>query len=164
MLNYRSIAISENKAGIEKICDELQKIFEVGDLILLNGDLGAGKTFFTKCIIDAIDSTISVSSPTFNFYNLYHIFRFDIWHYDLYRLKDDLDQNDLVNLDLDEAISSGLVIIEWANKIQNLAFNKNCLQINIEYFQENTEDRSYVFTFFAESKWGKFFNGASWIV
>lgn len=89
----------------------LAKLITTGDVIALKGDLGAGKTTLAKYLIKHLThQEMEVTSPTFNLVQLYDAPNFTIWHFDLYRLK---SPNELIEIGLDEALSSGVSIIEW---------------------------------------------------
>jgi tRNA threonylcarbamoyladenosine biosynthesis protein TsaE len=87
-----------------------------GDLIYLDGDLGAGKTTLTKSIADGLGiSPSSVTSPTFTLVHEYTGGRIPLYHFDLYRL---IGGHDLDNLGFDEYLGdeSGAIVVEWAAK------------------------------------------------
>lgn len=89
-----------------------------GEVVLLSGGLGAGKTLLTKGIADGAGfDPDEVSSPSFALVNLYKAAKFDIFHIDLWRITDNEDPLHSVGLDeiLDD--QSNLVIIEWAEKL-----------------------------------------------
>jgi tRNA threonylcarbamoyl adenosine modification protein YjeE len=101
-------------------------------LILLNGNLGSGKTHLTRCIIHhlAQDSNIIVDSPTFSIVNTYNIVNFgNISHFDLYRIK---DYHELIEIDIDNTInSSTLSLIEWHIVAIPIIQHIKCLSVNI---------------------------------
>lgn len=98
-------------------------------VIALKGNLGAGKTFITKSIINNLGLDVSVSSPTFNLMNIYENDKFTIHHFDFYRLE---DESELENIGFYEYSRFGISIIEWADKfINNLPLNY--ILIEIEY-------------------------------
>lgn len=85
-----------------------------GEIILLNGDLGAGKTLLTKGIVKGMDpdALTTVVSPSFTLVNLYNA-RLDIIHVDLYRL----DSEEIGNLGLEDYMDmEHVIIVEWAER------------------------------------------------
>lgn len=89
-----------------------------GDVYLLYGDLGVGKTTFVRSFATALGvSDAEVSSPTFNLVHVYSARELEIWHFDLYRLK---AKEELFELGLEDAISTGIAIIEWPDIVEDL--------------------------------------------
>ena len=82
----------------------------VGDVVALQGDLGAGKTTLARAILRALGVTEAVPSPTFTLVQTYETDRLAVRHYDLYRVD---DVGDMEELGLDEALDEGAALIEW---------------------------------------------------
>lgn len=107
------------------------------EIILLNGELGAGKTTFTKSLAKALGVTDIVTSPTFAFMREYYG-KFKISHYDMYRAE---NQDELFELGIyDNLTEPGIAIIEW-NKFEEFPPNKQVVSIDIV----KTGDDSRVF-------------------
>jgi len=88
-----------------------------GDIIALDGDLGAGKTQIVKGIANALDIRDDVTSPTYTIINEYEG-RIPLYHFDVYRL-DDIQQ--LYDIGYEEYLfDDGITVIEWAIKIQQM--------------------------------------------
>ena len=77
--------ISNSLKDTEKIAKELSKIIQRGDCVLLNGEIGAGKTTFTQFLLKNYGIKSAVSSPTFTLLNVYDA-DFPIYHFDMYRI------------------------------------------------------------------------------
>ena len=89
---------------------EFGKVLKEGDIVCLTGDLGAGKTTFTKGIAKAFNSIYEPVSPTFNIVNEYPG-DVPVYHFDLYRLE---SENDLYSIDIDSYLyGNGICVIEW---------------------------------------------------
>lgn len=96
---------------------KLGKLLNSGDILCLNGDLGAGKTTLTKSIGLGLGVTDYITSPTFALINEYEG-RVRVYHFDVYRLE---NVEDLYDLGFDEYFyGSGVSIIEWAERIEKL--------------------------------------------
>ncbi|MCZ7612397.1 MAG: tRNA (adenosine(37)-N6)-threonylcarbamoyltransferase complex ATPase subunit type 1 TsaE [Ignavibacteriaceae bacterium] len=108
-------------------CRRFYKVSTQGERIVLNGDLGAGKTFFIKAALASIGIT-NVNSPSFAIVNEYHNSS-QIYHFDFYRLKNyvellDIGWQDYLN---DE---ESIIFIEWGNRFNSILPSKR-IEINI---------------------------------
>lgn len=93
-----------------EIAERFAKTLKSGDVVCLTGDLGAGKTTFTKGIAAALQVPYEPVSPTFNIVNVYDG-EIPLYHFDLYRLR---DTEDLYSIDFDSYLfSNGICVIEW---------------------------------------------------
>lgn len=89
-----------------------------GDVFALVGDLGAGKTHWSKGFIQAISTDSLVASPTFSIVNEYPDGSLPVFHFDFYRLK---SEQELINLGWDEYLDqSAIIICEWADLFPDL--------------------------------------------
>lgn len=112
----------------EKFGIFLGKNLNPGDVVCLNGDLGAGKTTLTKSIAKGLGIDDYVTSPTFTIVNEYYG-KTDLYHIDTYRLDDKIDVD---YLGFDEYFySDGVTIVEWAEKIRD-ALPEEYMEINIK--------------------------------
>ena len=103
-----------NEDATRALGEDLALTVKPGDCLALRGDLGAGKSALSRALIRAMagDDTLDVPSPTFTLVQSYEL-RYPIFHFDLYRLA---DESELSELGLDEALSRGVVLIEWPDK------------------------------------------------
>ena len=108
-----------------------------GDVVLLNGEMGAGKTVFTKGIALALGITSEITSPTYAYLNDYDG---KLYHYDCYRLS---SGEDAEALGLTEYFySHGVCVIEWSENIRDV-LPDNCKTVTIEKIDENTRKITY---------------------
>lgn len=107
---------SDSPARTVAIAARLAAALATGDLVVLTGDLGAGKTQFAKGIAQGLGVAEQVTSPTFALHQQYQG-REMLHHLDVYRL-DDLAET--LDLDLPELIESGITMIEWGDTIQDV--------------------------------------------
>ena len=92
--------------------------------ILLQGNLGVGKTTFSQFFLQYIllNKNQVITSPTFNIINVYETIKGTVWHVDLYRIE---NKKEIFNLGLLEFISSGIALIEWPEIIYDYVVNSN---------------------------------------
>tara|TARA_X000001036_G_scaffold106280_1_gene99325 strand:- start:401 stop:865 length:465 start_codon:yes stop_codon:yes gene_type:complete len=101
----------ETKALAIRIRENLQN----GDIVLLKGEIGAGKSHFARSLIQAaMDTVEDVPSPTFTLVQTYDTIVGSIWHADLYRLS---DQSEVFELGLIDAFGNDIVLIEWPDRL-----------------------------------------------
>ena len=113
-------------SDLEKIANNIKKIALPGDSIFLYGEIGVGKTTFARTLINnyELENKIKKSevlSPTFNIVFEYDIKDFTIKHYDLYRLK---NVKDIQNIGLFENTEQSITLIEWPELIQEKPLNR----------------------------------------
>ena len=95
----------------------LAPYLQASDVVLLKGGLGAGKTTLTRGLICAQLGDVEVPSPTYTLVQTYSAPDFVIWHFDLYRLK---NETDVWELGIEEALDDGVCLIEWPERINGL--------------------------------------------
>jgi tRNA threonylcarbamoyladenosine biosynthesis protein TsaE len=118
MVNYEFI--SHSPSDTQTLGRRLGEALQDGSVIALIGELGCGKTLLTRGICAGLDVPLrQVNSPTFVLVNEYHG-RLPVFHMDLYRLSDAADVVDIGLLDYLARAESGVIIIEWAEKILSL--------------------------------------------
>lgn len=116
MLNNQTILNSEEET--KNFASVFASTLKPNNIVLLNGNLGVGKTFFCREIIKYFcGENTAIISPTFNLLQTYKASHFTIYHYDLYRLK---SPEEIYELGLEEALGSNLTLIEWSEVIKHL--------------------------------------------
>lgn len=109
-----------------------------GDVILLSGGIGAGKTHFARSLIHALqDPPEDVPSPTFTLVQVYDTPKGEIWHSDLYRLS---DPDECVELGLTDAFESAICLVEWPDKLEDLT-PENALKIHLDTCASDDDHR-----------------------
>ena len=128
--------ISNNEEQTKEVAKEFIKTISGGDIVLLEGDLGAGKTAFVKGVVEALGGDgLSVTSPTFTIVNEYNLIDVTIYHFDLYRIN---SVDELYNIGIEEYLYSDKVcFVEWPERAEEL-FNENCKKIYIYKIGENS--------------------------
>ena len=114
---------------------KLASKLHIGDVVVLTGELGAGKTKFTEGFLKYFGLEEEISSPTFTIVNEYKKNDINIYHFDVYRLE---DVSEFYAIGGEEYFSSGICIIEWGELIEE-ALPKNCIRI---YFKKDEKDEN----------------------
>ena len=106
--------LTRSAAETEAAGEELARRLKPGDLVLLAGELGAGKTTFVRGLARGLGSRAEVQSPTFTLVRVYPG-RVQLGHVDLYRLESGMG---LEELGLDDLLEEGVVAVEWGDRLQ----------------------------------------------
>ena len=111
------------------VAEEIARQASPGDIYLLEGDLGVGKTVFAKGFARGLGITEPVTSPTFTIVQEYHEGRLPLYHFDVYRIA---DVEEMYELDCEGYFyGDGVCLIEWANLIEEL-LPERYVEIRIE--------------------------------
>ena len=115
------------------LAEKLGKTLKGGEVILLSGELGAGKTLFTKGVLHALEYDIDeVTSPSFTLVNFYKTEKFDVFHIDFWRLNEKADVAQAVGLDEILEDETAIVIMEWSEKLRRKPFSGKLIEVKIE--------------------------------
>ncbi len=126
----------------EFICNSPEETFDLGErigetlrggeIVLLAGGLGAGKTLLTKGVLYALDYDVDeVTSPSFTLVNLYRA-KFDVYHIDFWRLEDIEDVANAVGLGEILEDESAIVIAEWSERLKEINFPNKIIRVSIK--------------------------------
>ena len=108
--------------------NDFAKNLKVGDIIILSGELGSGKTKFTQGVLKYFGLENEISSPTFTIVNEYHSGRIPFYHFDVYRIG---DEDEMFDIGFDEYVDGdGVCLIEWAELIKGI-IPENAVSIKI---------------------------------
>lgn len=129
--------ITHSKEETVKFAEKYGKTLKKGDVVLLKGEMGAGKTVFTKGVALSLGIKAEVTSPTYAYLNDYDG---KLFHYDCYRLS---SGEDAEALGLTEYFySDGICVIEWSENIADV-LPENAKVVKIEKIDENTRKITY---------------------
>ena len=118
-----------------KLATQLARLAKAGDTFALYGTLGMGKSVFARGFIQSLTKAEEVPSPTFTLVQSYEAPNFEIYHFDLYRLK---SPDEIFELGMEEALYEGVCLIEWPEKMGGY-LPKNCFSIQISAHPEGRE-------------------------
>lgn len=127
MTKYRVNISCKTEQDTKFLAEKFAKIAKKGDVFALFGTLGAGKSVFSRYFIQKLTDITDVPSPTFTLLQTYEAHNFEIYHYDMYRLK---SPDEAYELDIEEAFYGGVSLVEWPEKILPL-LPKDIWHINI---------------------------------
>lgn len=129
--------ISENVKQTEQLGERIASVLKGSEVIAMFGDLGAGKTAFTRGLAAGLGFEYGVSSPTFAIVNEYSG-KFNIYHFDMYRIK---SEDDLYSTGFYDYLDNGVIVIEWSENIE-YALDDDAIRIRIEK-DENENVRKF---------------------
>ena len=139
MIEFPSKVVTSTENETAKLASDFISVCKSGDRIVLNGNLGAGKTLFIKSALASVGIK-DVNSPSFAIVNE-HYNNFHIYHFDFYRLKNsvelfDIGWQDYLNDD------ESMIFIEWGNRFP-LILPKERIEINISMVNGNNREFSF---------------------
>jgi len=126
---------------LENFAKELCSKLKIGNIVFLKGELGSGKTTFARYLlsnlykIKNLKPPNSIKSPSFPLLITYDLYDLEVYHYDLYRIKNNAE---LVELNIEENLKNSITIVEWPERlIQKINHYKYYL-IELKIYNENT--------------------------
>lgn len=134
--------VTDDSRSTEKIGELLGKNLRGNEVINLVSDLGGGKTTFVRGLLRGTGSGDLVSSPTFTLKNVYKTKKYEVWHFDFYRI----DDPGMVGHELEEALKDKeqVIVIEWAKDIENILPNK---RMTVKFSPTKDDKRELLITF-----------------
>lgn len=132
------IYTSKSEDDTKQLAQKFASILKTGDVIVLSGDLGSGKTKFTEGFLTYYGLENEISSPTFTIVNEYKKDSINIYHFDVYRLE---DSSEFYAIGGDEYFENGICIIEWGDLIED-ALPKDYIKIDFSRDSNNVDERT----------------------
>ncbi len=129
---------SKSVKDTELLGKKISSLLKGDEVIAMFGDLGAGKTAFTRGLAQGLGFEYGVSSPTFAIVNEYNA-KFNIYHFDMYRIT---SEDDLYSTGYYDYLDNGVVIIEWSENIE-YALDDNIIRITIKK-TDNEDERLFM--------------------
>ena len=109
--------ISKNEQDTIDFAEKFASSLSIGDIVVLTGELGSGKTKFVQGVLKHFNMEDEISSPTFTIVNEYSNEKTKIFHFDVYRLE---DSDEFYAMGGDEYFSKGICLIEWGEMIEDI--------------------------------------------
>ena len=133
----RSLMLAD-EAATERLARALAPLLSAGDIVLLSGELGSGKTRLARALIGALSgSAEEVPSPTFTLVQSYDLGGTELWHADLYRLS---TAGEIAELGLEEAFATAICVVEWADRLGD-ALPARALLVALEFVPGDEDAR-----------------------
>ena len=138
--------VSHNENETKEIARKLASKLKSEDIVVLTGDLGAGKTKFTEGFLSFWNLQDEISSPTFNIVNEHHKDDINIYHLDVYRLE---DEDEFYAIGGTEYLNTGICVIEWGELIENV-LPPNYIKITFSKDEKDDSIRNLEFKAYGE--------------
>ena len=129
--------LSTSREETERFATEYAKTLRAGDVVILDGEMGAGKTVFCKGLAKGLGIEEEVTSPTYAYMNDYDG---RLFHYDCYRIES-IEQSESLGL-ADYFDMGGICVVEWAQNIAAL-LPRGCKKVTIKKLSENEREIDY---------------------
>jgi len=149
MNEYKLAFVCNNEKETVNLGKKIARLCQRGDIFALYGTLGAGKSVLARAIVQEICGMTEVPSPTFTLVQMYEAPNFEIYHYDLYRIK---SPEEVFELNIEEAMFEGVCLIEWPDKMGGY-LPRHAIKLKITPKEEN---RQIEITFAEEKTYQRF--------
>ncbi|MEO1139582.1 MAG: tRNA (adenosine(37)-N6)-threonylcarbamoyltransferase complex ATPase subunit type 1 TsaE [Pseudomonadota bacterium] len=148
MSNRKCAITLQSEEETTAFARQLAGILTAGDVLLLDGPVGTGKTHFARSLILALlPQPEDVPSPTFTLVQTYAAKPFEIWHADLYRLT---DSNEVIELGLTDAFDTALCLVEWPDRLSDLTPDN---ALTLAFATPSGDDRRIVTATWRDPRW-----------
>lgn len=133
--------IVKNLQETAMLAKDFAESLKGGEVVLLNGDLGAGKTTFTQFVFKQLGVTDVVTSPTFSILKIYEG-KFKLYHFDTYRISTE----EAIEAGFDEVFEDkeAVIFVEWSENISSLLPDE-IIQINIKHINETSREIEIIY-------------------
>jgi len=128
------VVYSNSPKDTENLAKKIASLLQGNEILALYGDLGAGKTAFTRGFADFFGLKDEVSSPTFSLVNEYEGTKFKIYHFDMYRIS---TIEDLESTGFFDYLGKGVFIVEWSENIEKY-LPSDAINISFQKTSENS--------------------------
>ena len=129
------LTVTNSASETRALGEQLASGLRPGDTVILEGELGAGKSELARGIARGLGVTETVTSPSFTILNVYESGRCPLYHFDWYRLE---SEEELYELGMDEYLGGdGIAVVEWAERCPD-AVPEDCIRIRLEATSEET--------------------------
>ena len=129
--------ISKNEQDTIDFAEKFASSLSAGDIVVLTGELGSGKTKFVQGVLKHFNMEDEISSPTFTIVNEYTSDKTNVYHFDVYRLE---DSDEFYAMGGEEYFSKGICLIEWGEMIEDI-LPKPYIKIIFSKDEENSDYR-----------------------
>lgn len=141
---------SPSPAHTEAFAIKIGRLLQPGDVLLLEGDLGAGKSLFARALIQSLlETPEDVPSPSFTIIQTYETARGMIWHSDLYRLS---STQEIEELGLIDAFDDAICLIEWPDRLGDVT-PPNALMLTLKHMDD--PDHRQIKASWTDPKWSQ---------
>ncbi len=133
-MEYKSLSSNQT----EQIASDIAAKLRGGEIITLDGDLGAGKTAFVRGLARGLEIDDRVVSPTFTIVNEYTHGRIPLFHFDVYRLG---SADELYDIGWEDyLLRGGIIVVEWADIVSEIFSGEECIRVRISKDMSISED------------------------
>lgn len=139
MITHKYILVEQEDT--ENLAKELSKKAKAHDIFALFGTLGVGKSVFSRAFIQNLCGDTEVPSPTFTLLQIYDAPDFEIYHYDMYRIK---SPEEVFELGVEEAFVEGVSLIEWPEKM-GAYLPKKRIELRFEHLGDNRRSLEIIY-------------------